>query len=257
MAAWTRSAAAIAAVSALLSLVLHGCDFSSGTEVCDGATCDCYPAYYGLDAYLQIGGTPIEHASRRFHLTTVAQDTQDGNSSSCCFAIVDEIQAQLEGKAGSQMAGVCSSCKGSPNADVAAAAQTCGGPSFGFLGALLGGRTAAQGQDGPEPAPPSSDEYDDCNLVFSGAEADVSFAGKAQATAVQEVRLRWTDKKNTGGRCCQAIKKQGHALFVLRQQLPKAERSEIAGACKGAYNAGIALAAYRWPDEPEPVKLVA
>merc|ERR1719428_2687435 len=82
-----------------LSLSLQGCNVNTAAETCQGDSCNCYLNFYGMDANITIGATPIEHASRRIQVTGIANNVKNANSTDCCVAMNTLFQAQITGAA--------------------------------------------------------------------------------------------------------------------------------------------------------------
>lgn len=244
---------------ALVSVMLHGCDYTATQTYCEGGSCTCDLDFHDMEAGIFIGGTPIEHASRHVSVGDF-QRSSDSNISACCTGLSKLYSEQIHGKTSTIAKDTfCAECKDAPNPTLAAAAATCASTSTeGSQARFLFQRDSQDDLDAGYASsvaqPPAGisftysdySNYSDCNIEYSGTDAKVIVNGVHLDKVRSTFRIRWTDTSRIVQPCCEALRPVIRALYVDEVKVPESQKQAFCAACKGAYNTGVALAAYRW-----------
>lgn len=247
--------AAVLAAWGLIATSLVGCSFSTTGETCKSDGCDCSVNFYSGEANIFFGDTPIEHASRRFVVPNIDRSTVNGSVAPCCISMNGMLSAMIKNTPAPNTSLFCSQCRTSPNKDVAAAAAAdpgCIAPSALLAPRRLltppaaptdvGSLVAAAGSD------PDENDFSDCEFSFVGTDAQVKFNSVILSDATNAFKFKSTDLKSAASpACCLALRPLVSELLVMKVPVSTSVAANFCGACRGAYNTGLALAAYRCP----------
>jgi len=222
------------------SLLLEGCSFSSESENCNGEGCSCSWTMHSFWARIHISGVHIEHASRIFYVPDVARDVPNATSAPCCSALLEQIDYD-EGKDPSEPSKALdtfsSSCKSSPNKEIASAAKNQNASNAEKLRGLRKVPALLQ-QDAHakkklaatyEPIA-DGEEGQDCDVTTSHG---FSLNNVLISSGSMKLRMKWADPKGNTP-CCNALQPLLESVYfkgVPEADLPSDVRTNFCNSC--------------------------